>query len=155
MSEPKAVINVAPLIDILLVLLIVFMIISPMKASKFEAKIPSEQKTPSPSESPPDTLIVKINSDTSLEINASKNFGTIASPEKLIDGLEKVFNTREETNMIASNGLSKEENSDVRIEKTVFIKAPRSIGYGKVVKVIDAVKIAGARPISLQIDDLD
>jgi biopolymer transport protein ExbD len=42
-----------------------------------------------------------------------------------------------------------------KIEKTVFIKAPRSIDYGSVVKVIDAVKLAGADPISLQIDDLE
>jgi len=42
-----------------------------------------------------------------------------------------------------------------KIEKTVFIKAPRSIDYGSVTKLIDAVKIAGANPISLQIDDLN
>jgi biopolymer transport protein ExbD len=36
----------------------------------------------------------------------------------------------------------------------LFIKSPRSIRYGDVVKVIDAVKVAGASPIGLQIDDL-
>ncbi len=41
-----------------------------------------------------------------------------------------------------------------KIEKTVFIKAPRSIDYGKVAKLIDAVSLSGANPISLQIDDL-
>ena len=42
-----------------------------------------------------------------------------------------------------------------RIERTVFIKAPRSLDYGSVARVVDAVKLAGAYPISLQIDDLD
>jgi biopolymer transport protein ExbD len=41
-----------------------------------------------------------------------------------------------------------------RIERTVFIRAPRSTGYGQVAKLVDAVKSAGAFPISLQIDDL-
>jgi biopolymer transport protein ExbD len=42
-----------------------------------------------------------------------------------------------------------------KIPKIVFIKAPRNLAYGKVVKIVDAVKIAGAEPISLQIDDLE
>jgi biopolymer transport protein ExbD len=41
-----------------------------------------------------------------------------------------------------------------RLEKTVFVKAPRSLKYGDVVKVIDAIKGAGASPVGLQVDDL-
>jgi biopolymer transport protein ExbD len=37
----------------------------------------------------------------------------------------------------------------------VFIKAPRSLPYGDVVKVIDGIKGAGANPIGLQIDNLN
>jgi biopolymer transport protein ExbD len=43
---------------------------------------------------------------------------------------------------------------DEKIEKTVFVKAPRALKYGEVVKVIDAIKGAGANPIGLQVDDL-
>jgi hypothetical protein len=43
---------------------------------------------------------------------------------------------------------------DERIERTVFVRAPRSIRYGEVARVIDAVKGAGAQPIGLQIDYL-
>jgi len=43
---------------------------------------------------------------------------------------------------------------DERIEKTVFVKAPRAAKYGDVVKVIDAIKGAGASPVGLQVDDL-
>jgi len=42
-----------------------------------------------------------------------------------------------------------------RAERTVFIKAPHDVPYGSVAKVVDAVKLAGAYPISLQIDRLD
>ena len=41
-----------------------------------------------------------------------------------------------------------------KIEKTVFVKAPRSIPYGEVAKVIDGIKGAGANTVGLQIDDL-
>jgi biopolymer transport protein ExbD len=41
-----------------------------------------------------------------------------------------------------------------RIEKTVFIKAPRSIPYGEVARVLDGLKGTGAEPIGLQLDDL-
>ena len=40
----KPSINVTPLIDVLLVLLIIFMVITPMKPSRFEAKVPAEPK---------------------------------------------------------------------------------------------------------------
>lgn len=153
MSHVKPEINVTPLIDILLVLLIVFMIISPIKASKFETKIPSESKGQPNPETPPNTLIVKINSDNSLDINSTKGFGTINSPDKLIKKLNAVFVERTENNVVAFNKENSPANQS--IEKTVFIKAPRSLGYGEVVKVVDALKIAGASPISLQIDDLD
>jgi biopolymer transport protein ExbD len=43
---------------------------------------------------------------------------------------------------------------DQKIEKTVFVKAPRALKYGDVVKVIDAIKGAGASPVGLQVDDL-
>jgi len=44
---------------------------------------------------------------------------------------------------------------EVRIEKTVFIKAPRALPYADVVRVLDSLKGAGASPIGLQIDDLN
>jgi biopolymer transport protein ExbD len=39
--------------------------------------------------------------------------------------------------------------------KAVFIKAPRTLPYGEVVKVIDVVKQSGGQPIGLQIEDLE
>jgi biopolymer transport protein ExbD len=43
---------------------------------------------------------------------------------------------------------------DERVEKTITVKAPRSIKYGDVMKIVDAIKGAGASPIVLQLDDL-
>ncbi len=148
MSEKSNVtpnINVTPLIDVLLVLLIIFMVISPLKPSAFKANVPSE---PKPGGEPnPDTLVVSVNSDLSLEINRQKDFGTVAEPTNLIAKLSQTFKEREE------NGAFRPGTNE--IETTVFIKAPRTLQYGEVAKVVDAVKQAGASPIGLQIDNLE
>lgn len=142
-------INVTPLIDVLLVLLIIFMIITPSKPSRFEAKVPAE---PKPEEQQavvkpnPLTLVIAINnSDKSITLNNEK-FGDISNTEDLTNKLKQVFDER------TSNGTFREGTNEV--EKTVFLKSPRSAKYGEVVKVIDAAKTAGASPIGLQIDDL-
>lgn len=142
-------INVTPLIDVLLVLLIIFMVITPLKPSRFEAKVPAE---PKPEEKDaivkpnPLTLVIAINnSDKSVTLNNEK-FGDVTNTEDLTNKLNQVFTER------TSNGTFREGTNEV--EKTVFVKAPRSAKYGEVVKVIDAAKIAGAQPIGLQIDDL-
>lgn len=138
-------INVTPLIDVLLVLLIIFMVISPLKPAAFKANVPSE---PKPDGEPnPKTLIVSVNSDLTLEINNQKEFGTVAEPTNLIAKLTQTFQERE------INGSFREGSNEV--EKTVFIKAPRNLNYGEVAKVVDAVKQAGANPIGLQIDKLE
>ncbi|CAN5330110.1 N/A [soil metagenome] len=152
---PKPEINVTPLIDVLLVLLIIFMIIAPIKPSKFETKLPQERKNADSAVTNPLVLIVAINSDKSLRLNNEKNLGTVENPEIIIEKLRDIFKKRTENqvysdNLSANNQLSSED----KIEKTVFIKAPKQIDYGSVAKIVDAVKIAGANPISLQIDDL-
>ncbi len=139
-------INVTPLIDVLLVLLIIFMVISPLKPSAFKAKIPSPPKDEKVAPHP-NTLVVSLKPDLTLEINNQKNFGTVSEPQNLMSKLAQVFQER------AVNGVFRDGTNEV--EKTVFIKAPRSIRYGEVAQVVDAVKQTGASPIGLQIDNLE
>ncbi|MGI8788524.1 MAG: ExbD/TolR family protein [Pyrinomonadaceae bacterium] len=147
-------INVTPLIDVLLVLLIIFMVVAPIKPTDFKAKIPQESKIGG--EPNPKTLIVALNSDSTLRLNTENEMGTIANPENLIKRLSVIFQERAKNNVYADEVEFKSDLPEAeRIEKTVFIKAPRTIDYGSVVKVIDAVKSAGASPISLQIDGID
>lgn len=151
----KPEINVTPLIDILLVLLIIFMVIAPIKPSQFETKIPSENLR-KPDFPNPDTLIVKINSDATLTLNTENDLGTINQPEKLSKRLNEIFAKRLE-NRVFNQSLDYYEDLPIRerIQKTVFIKAPKTIAYGKFIKVLDEIKTVGANPVSLQIDDLD
>ncbi len=155
MNSTKPNINVTPLIDVLLVLLIIFMVISPIKPTDFEARIPQESKQEG-GQPHIHTLIVALNSDSSLRLNTENNLGTVEEPEKLIARLSQVFKERTENRVYVDNTeLKTNITEDEKIEKTVFIKAPRSTDYGKVVKLIDAVNLSGANPISLQIDDLE
>ncbi|MGI9036742.1 MAG: biopolymer transporter ExbD [Pyrinomonadaceae bacterium] len=146
-DEAAPSINVTPLIDILLVLLIIFMAISPLKPARFEAKVPAEPKPDEQQSAKPNplTLVVTIDNNLKLKLN-NEDIGTTSDTDPLRDKLLQTFKDR------ANQGVFREGTNEV--EKTIFIKAPRSIKYGEVVKVIDAVKIAGAQPIGLQIDDL-
>ncbi|MCO6512418.1 MAG: biopolymer transporter ExbD [Aridibacter famidurans] len=142
-------INVTPLIDVLLVLLIIFMIISPMKPHQFEAKVPAEpDDMPENVEIKPNplTLVVSINAgDLKVRLN-NEEMGDTSDTKSLTDRLTQVFKER-------TDGRVYREGTN-EVEKTVFIKAPKSVRYGDVVKVIDGVKQAGAQPVGLQIDDL-
>src|SRR5713226_7448802 len=128
-------INVTPLIDVLLVLLIIFMVIQPQKEAKFESQIPQKPQESQPNVTPPsDMLMVDVKMsgsglDQQVELN-SKPMSLVELSTTLKDLLEQ------------------------RPDKTVFIKAPKDKQYGDIVAVIDTVKGAGAQPIGLQIDYL-
>ena len=146
MNRPN--INVTPLIDVLLVLLIIFMVVTPMRPAAFKAKLPSETKTAG--EPNPKSIVIEIATDGSVAINnASVEIADFGGK------LSSIFDQRKANMAIRDrplNDLNFPLPDD--IERTVFIKAPRSIGYGSVATVIDVVKAAGAVPISLQHDEL-
>jgi len=154
-AEPY--INVTPLIDVLLVLLIIFMVVTPLKPSRFKADIPT-QRDPNEDLSKlkpnPLTLVVSIGTDLQLKLNQD-SVGSVNDSAPLAQRLSAVFKQRKEqraykVGMEARTDVKEED----RIEKTVFVKAPRAAKYGDVVKVIDAIKGAGANPVGLQVDDL-
>jgi biopolymer transport protein ExbD len=125
---------VTPLIDVLLVLLIIFMVITPLKPHKFETKIP--EKPPDnidPNAVPdPGLLVVTVSKDRKIELNTQPLS-------------ETELGTR----------LKEEIDKRPADRRTLFIKAPKALNYGYIVNIIDIVKGAGASPIGLQIDYLD
>jgi biopolymer transport protein ExbD len=160
-GSPKAravpYINVTPLIDVLLVMLIIFMVITPLKPSRFEADIPT-QRDPNEDLSQlkpnPLTLVVSISNDLQLKLNQD-NMGSVNDTAPLSQKLLQLFRQRADTHAYKQGMETRTDLPESqRIEKTVFVKAPRSVKYGDVVKVIDAIKGAGASPVGLQVDDL-
>lgn len=150
-------INVTPLIDVLLVVIIIFMVVTPLKPSRFKADIPT-QRDPNEDVSQlkpnPLTLVVSITPDLQIRLNQD-GMGSVNDTSALAAKLQQTFQQRREQHAYKV-GLETATNipEDQRIEKTVFVKAPRALHYGDVVKVIDAIKGAGASPVGLQVDDL-
>jgi biopolymer transport protein ExbD len=151
------VINVTPLIDVLLVLLIIFMVASPLRPSRFRASIP-EPPTKETERLPPNknTLVVSVDEDLNLKLNGLEEMGSVNDTAKLSEKLVQLFQERTKNHdyrygMDGRTDVPEEQ----RVEKTVFIKAPRSIKYGAVARLIDGIKGAGAEPVGLQIDGLN
>jgi len=146
-ATPK--INVTPLIDVLLVLLIIFMVITPLKPARFEAKVPAEPKDQPLVDVKPNplTLVINIDKNTKKVTLNNSEAGDTSDPSNLTAKLQEIFKQREQ------NGVFREGTNEV--EKTIFIKSSQSVKYGEVVRVIDAAKTAGASPIGLQVDSLE
>ncbi len=154
---PISDINTTPLVDVMLVLLIIFMVITPLKPTRFKALVPEE---PDPNldlslvKPNPLTLVVSIEKDLGIKLNTD-SAGSVNDTSPLSTRLSSIFNDRRNNRAYKPGYENRLDVSEAdRIEKTVFVKAPRSLPYGEVVKVIDAIKGAGANPVGLQIDDL-
>lgn len=125
-------INVTPLIDVLLVLLIIFMVISPARPYRFETRAPEQSDQPDCGECDL-TLVVSINASGGYQINHL--------PMPTLDQLQA--------------RLYEALNGRPANRKAVFIKVPRRTPYSEVIKVIDAMKAAGSAPIGMQLEDLN
>jgi biopolymer transport protein ExbD len=154
-AAAKPNINVTPLIDVLLVMLIIFMVAAPLRPSRFLTKVPS----------PPDNelvdpnplgLVVTIKSDRSLMLNGMTDMGSVYDMSKLSTKLVSVFDDRLKNHAYRFDLRDRTDIPEaLRVEKTVFIKAPRAIPYADVIRVLDGIKGAGAGPVGLQLDDLN
>jgi biopolymer transport protein ExbD len=128
MATVKPDINITPLIDVLLVLLIIFMVISPVEPARWEAKTPMKPKG---SVSTNETLlVVTMAQDGALALNSHP---------------------------IAPGDLGPRLTAELesRADRTVFLKAPKNLQYWQVGAIVDIVEGAGADPLGLQVDFLD
>jgi len=152
---PPPNINVTPLIDVLLVLLIIFMVAAPFRPHRFTASLPSPPQPQAPLVPNDKTLVVTIEPDRTLRLNSLTDMGTIDDPAKLSQKLIALFDERTRNRVYRAEMLDRLDLPEqMRIEKTVFIKAPRYMAYGEVLRVMDGLKGTGAEPIGLQLDDL-
>ncbi|MET0622421.1 MAG: biopolymer transporter ExbD [Pyrinomonadaceae bacterium] len=150
--------NVTPLIDILLVLLIIFMVITPLRPARFKALVPSPIPEDMIVKKSPLTLVVEVDAGRRLRLIrglVTVAEGTVEDPAGVAARLAEEWRERK-LGGVWKTGMEARMDAppDERIERTVFVRAPRSTRYGEVAKVIDAVKGAGAQPVGLQTDAL-
>lgn len=155
-STPPPYINVTPLIDVLLVMLIIFMVAVPLNPSRFMAQVPSPPRDKDLDVPPnPYTLLVTVEPNRSLKLNHDGDMGTLDDLSKLTHRLVSVFAERTRNRAYRANMMNRFDLPEsLRVEKTVFIKAPRSLSYGEVARLMDGLKGTGASPIGLQLDGL-
>ena len=123
-SGPKSDINITPYIDILLVLLIIFMVITPVRQLDLEVKVPQPApETPNAVPSP-DVIVVSMSESAQLAIN-------------------------QEPISFTDLGAKLTEIYSARANKNMFISASAKLPYGDVVKIIDVAKGAGVQDVGL------
>jgi len=125
-SRPNADINVTPLIDVVLVLLIIFMVVTPLLEKDIEVKVPETDQIDTPDEIPQDQLIVALAEDGRISINSEK-----------IDEADYVTRL---TRMVAAKAKG---------DRLVFFMAEEKTNYGKLIKALDGARRAGAEILGM------
>ncbi|MCU1234928.1 MAG: Biopolymer transport protein ExbD/TolR [Candidatus Solibacter sp.] len=122
---PKADINMTPMIDVLLVLIIIFMVITPLTPKGLEALVPQPPPpNQKPNQSDQRTVVIVIDANHNYSINSETS-----DEARLGSRLEEIFKTR--------------------AERVVFVKGDPSLDFQWVAKAIDIAHGAGIDKVGL------
>jgi biopolymer transport protein TolR len=121
-------INITPYIDILLVLLIIFMVITPIRQMDLDVKVPQTSNDANAAPDP-SVIVVSVGEAAQIAIN-------------------------QEPTTIGDLGAKLQDIYSKRANKNMFVSASAKLPYGDVVKVIDIAKGAGVQDIGLLTEEI-
>ena len=120
----KAEPNVVPLCDVLLVLLIIFMVITPMVQLGIDVKLPEVQASDSKSGQDPNVIVLTVKKNDQVEIQRNP-----LELRLLLAALRRLYAARQ--------------------DKTIFIRAEAKVPFSKVIEVMDICKGAGVETLAI------
>jgi biopolymer transport protein TolR len=119
-------INVTPMADIMIVLLIIFMVITPMLQKGVDVKLPSAANTKERKDEPK-TIVVAVKQDATTYLNGIK--------------------VENQADLVAQIKERLEELADTN--KVVYLKGDENLSYSEVMKIMDYCREAGVEEIAL------
>jgi biopolymer transport protein TolR len=125
-STPRNEINVTPLVDVVLVLLIIFMVVTPLLEKDFTVRIPATEQVETTSDVPPDQIVVRVESSGVFKIN-----GEVTPPEEYVRALKQRLEPK------------------APIDRVVFVTPEDEAAYKKLVEALEGARLAGAETLGM------
>ncbi len=125
-GRPNSDINVTPLVDVVLVLLIIFMVVTPLLEKDIDVRVPATEQVETPQEVPPEQIVVGLDAEGVLSINTEK-----IEPQDYVNRLRRILAARAQG------------------DKLVFFMADDKTNYAKLVAALDGAKTAGAETLGM------
>ena len=128
-SGPRSDINITPLVDVVLVLLIIFMVVTPLLQMGYDVQVPPKVETDTPPPVMEDQIIVRMDATGNTFINKER-----VPPQQFAARLQQALTGRQ--------------------QKVVFFAADGELQYDKVAEFMDLVRDNGAENLGIVFEDM-